>query len=374
MFAREFTASLSGWVFYLFAIYTFVVYSAGFSLESGIGFYSARREVSDSRLLTILFCWSVFAGILLLVALLVIRFIAPQHFSYPLSYPLGFVLGNMLINFGNAFCYSKFKFRIPATVAIAVNGALVLLLVIRSFGVTLPFNFISLYFYSFLIQGIILFVIIIRTTTALSFEFSRHDLQKVLKYSSVAFSANFLGLILNRIDYLFVKVYCSATDLGNYIQVAKIGQVFFLLPSILASVLFPVIASGKQPAIVKEIRSLSSKLFIGYGGVCLLIALCGYWLFPLVYGETFGGMYAAFLFYVPGILAMSSLYPYTVYFGGVNRVTVNLTGTAIAVLVTLAGDVLLIPRYGINAAALVSSISYITYMVYVVSVFKKQSR
>ena len=38
----------------------------------------------------------------------------------------------------------------------------------------------------------------------------------------------------------------------------------------------------------------------------------------------------------------------------------------------LAGDIIFIPRYGINAAALVSSIGYIVYQVYVIVIFNRE--
>jgi hypothetical protein len=40
--------------------------------------------------------------------------------------------------------------------------------------------------------------------------------------------------------------------------------------------------------------------------------------------------------------------------------------------VILAGDIIFIPKYGINAAAMVSSLGYIVYQYYIIRVFKKE--
>ena len=43
-----------------------------------------------------------------------------------------------------------------------------------------------------------------------------------------------------------------------------------------------------------------------------------------------------------------------------------------ALVVILVGDLIFIPKYGINAAAMISSVGYIVYQVYVIAVFKKE--
>jgi O-antigen/teichoic acid export membrane protein len=62
----------------------------------------------------------------------------------------------------------------------------------------------------------------------------------------------------------------------------------------------------------------------------------------------------------------------TAYFSGKNKIKINITAAVFALIVILAGDIIFIPEYGIVAAALVSSLGYIVYQVYVISVFKKE--
>ena len=111
-----------------------------------------------------------------------------------------------------------------------------------------------------------------------------------------------------------------------------------------------------------------------YAGICLILAFTGYWLFPIVFGPSFSNMYVPFLLLIPGILAISGLYPYTSYFAGQNRIRVNIAGSFLAFIFILVADYLFIPRYGINGAALISSIGYFIYYCYVFLVFKKEKR
>jgi O-antigen/teichoic acid export membrane protein len=102
------------------------------------------------------------------------------------------------------------------------------------------------------------------------------------------------------------------------------------------------------------------------------LAIAGKWLFPFVFGESFVNMYQPFLLLIPGILALSGIFTITAYFAGRNNIRVNITGSVYALVVILVGDIIFIPRYGINAAALVSSLGYITYQIYVIGIFKKE--
>jgi O-antigen/teichoic acid export membrane protein len=235
-------------------------------------------------------------------------------------------------------------------------------------------HFIPVFFYSFTLHGLVLFALICTTrkTPGGADDRGPDVLPGIFRYARLAFIANLLFLLQSRVDYFFVKRYCSAEDLGNYIQVSKIAQAFFILPSMIAAVLFPVIAGGLQPSSGQRVRTISVLILSAYLIILGVLAFSGYWLFPLAYGESFRKMFIPFVLLVPGIIAISSLYPYTAYFSASNQVAVNIRGSLIAAAIILAGDAMLIPKYGIYAAALVSSIGYIAFQFYVLSVFSGQ--
>jgi O-antigen/teichoic acid export membrane protein len=177
---------------------------------------------------------------------------------------------------------------------------------------------------------------------------------------------------LYRVDYFFVEKYCTADELGNYIQVSKIVHLFFILPTILASAVFPITAGGRKEDINKLLTLLSRSIFLLYTLCCVVLALLGKWLFPFVFGESFTGMYQPFLWLIPGIISLSGIFTLTAYFAGRNRIRINIIGSVYALVVIVVGDILFIPKYGIEAAAIISSIGYIVYQVYIITVFKKE--
>ena len=378
LFARYYAAAATGWVFYLFTVNSFIIQLFGFSLEAGVAYYTARKSIRESRLINFSLIWTLVVSLITLLLYSVYSAYYPSRVEYPIMYPIAFVTGNLLIAFGNAIYYSKHNFITPNILSTFINLALIIFLVV-SFEyskVEMPMAFIPVYFYSFFIHGLILFftLFIVSKEDKFLLNISSKSVRRVFRYSSYAFIANLLFLGITRIDYFFIRHFNTAEELGNYIQVSKIAQLFFVLPAMISTVLFPLIASGSERDIKKTIKDFSVKLLMLYGGLCLLIAASGYWLFPFVFGPTFSKMYIPFLLIIPGILAISGLYPYTAYFAGENKIRVNITGSLLAFLFIVVADYLFIPKYGINAAALISSIGYFIYYCYVFIVFKKETR
>ena len=198
------------------------------------------------------------------------------------------------------------------------------------------------------------------------------ELKKLFRFGFIAFSANIISFLLYRVDYWFVKEYCDAADLGNYIQVSKLAQVFFILPGILAGTVFPLTAAGHRQYVNDMLATISRLIFMFYIFCCAILAVTGYWLFPFLFGESFNNMYVPFLFLIPGILALSTLYTLTAYYAGKNRISVNIKGASIALAFIVIADILFIPKYGINAAAIISSLGYIIYHIYVLNTFTNE--
>lgn len=378
LFARYYAAAATGWVFYLFTVNSFIIQLFGFSLESGIAYYTARKSIRESRLINLSLIWTLVVSLITLLMYSVYSSIYPSRVEYPIMYPIAFVAGNMLIAFGNAIYYSKYNFITPNILNLIINVALIVFLVV-SFEyskVEMPMAFIPVYFYSFLIHGLFLFftLFVISKDDKFLLNISPKSVKKVFRYSGYAFIANLLFLGITRIDYFFIRYFATAEDLGNYIQVSKLAQFFFIFPAMISTVIFPFVASGTQPDLKKSIYNFSVKLLLLYAGICLILAASGNWLFPWVFGPTFSKMYIPFLLLIPGILAISGLYPFTAYFAGEDRIRVNIYGSVMAFVFIVIADYLFIPQYGINGAALISSIGYFIYYCYVFMVFKKETR
>ena len=96
-------------------------------------------------------------------------------------------------------------------------------------------------------------------------------------------------------------------------------------------------------------------------------------LLRLIYGEEeYFNLPEVFAILLPGIVALSTLSPFSAYYAGKDRIGVNIKGSLLALVVIVAGDLIFIPSGGIYAAAAVSSAGYIVYQLYVLITFVRE--
>jgi O-antigen/teichoic acid export membrane protein len=236
-------------------------------------------------------------------------------------------------------------------------------------------EFIRFYFYSFLACGLLLFTLFIKTYCnwrRLATFVSVIELRHLLRYSFLSFLSNIIAFLLFRVDYFFVEKYCTNSDLGNYIQVSKLSQLFFVVPGILASIVFPMTAGGMKKEVNSHLPVLSRIIFFFFGNACIFLVLTGKFIFPYFFGDSFTSMYQIFLLMIPGILGLAIIFPLTAYYAGKKKMGVNIRGCLYTVLLMIVADFVVVPVYKITGATVVCSLSYLIYGVYVIFHFGKE--
>jgi O-antigen/teichoic acid export membrane protein len=379
LIARHFQASISGVIYYISSIYALVLLLSSLSLESGIIYFAAKGDIAVSKLFNFSVAWSLIIGLLIFftVYLFFGDSFAGMSKTLLMVSSVSFIFGNLLTAYCSSFFYARQNFIVPNCINI-ISTILLIALIPYSGKSIIPAvtneNYFYVYFSSFLVQGICMAI-------AAKIKYIKPGVQRFLsltefkilfRYCALAFVGNIIYFLLYRVDYFFVEKYCSAGQLGNYIQVSKLGHLFFILPTILASAVLPITAGGKKEDINQLLTLLSRSIFSIFFLACVFLAVTGQWLFPFMFGESFTDMYLPFLFLIPGILSLSGIFTLTAYFAGMNKIKVNIYGSLYALVFILAADIIFIPRYGIKAAALISSIGYIVYQVYIIYIFKKE--
>jgi O-antigen/teichoic acid export membrane protein len=251
------------------------------------------------------------------------------------------------------------------------------LIVFKSEMTEYPVSSIILAYYGlFFIQGLLLVgIYYFKYKNRLSGFFINHQavIRTILSYSKIAFLANLLFVIYNRSDYWMIKVYgIKDSDLGNYVQASRLVQLFQLIPSILAGVIFPVGASNKE-RMMNFIMPIGRSLLILNLIAAGLIFLTGDALFPFILGDTFNLMYHFFLLLIPGMLSFSIFSLISAYFAAIDKVRWNLFTTFIAVICMLGGNLFFIEKYGIDASAISSSGGVLIACIVSIIFFKKET-
>ncbi|MFS8083408.1 MAG: lipopolysaccharide biosynthesis protein [Ginsengibacter sp.] len=379
LIARYFGASQSGNLFYLLSIYSLIILFLSFSLESGIIYFGTKQIISFNRLISLSIIIAVGS-----VSLVFLYFLFVPHNNNLIPdnqllfwSAVSFITGNLLQSFGGSLFYAKNNFTFQHKIAFLFQTILLLILVFK-WADLLPSltdtDYFLFYFISYLVMGISCFVFFIFQQKE-KFRFSLPSVEQLrlfINYCALAWIGNLIFFLLYRIDYVFVEELCSVKELGNYIQVSKIAQLFFILPTILASIIFPLTVLKPADVILKWITSLSRLIFLSYSIICLIAIATGKWLFPFVFGPSFTDMYLPFVLLVPGILSLSVSFTLTAYFAGIKKLDINIRAAILALGVVVAGNFIGVRFYSIQVAAVVSSISYIVLMIYLINIMKKQ--
>jgi O-antigen/teichoic acid export membrane protein len=375
--ARFFAAEKSGQIFYIVNNLALILLLASISLESGAAYYVANGSLDASAMARFCMIWaSAFSFIAFAAWWGVLYFTRSRYFSDPEFLISGFlfIIGVLNTTYFTALFYAKKEFGIPNKILFLVNSLFILILIIGKNQTDFRNHFIQVYFSCFFLQGMLLNFFFFRKKSSgvKSMLPPGPVLKKVIQYSLAALLANGIYFLVNRIDYWFVAYFCRAGDLGNYIQASKLGQMLLILPSILGSTLFPIFSSQKKSGSESQITAGIRILLWTNGLICLLIFCFGWFVFPFVFGNSFGRMYLLFVLLIPGILCITMNYPMAAWFSASKRIDINIRGSALALIIICAGDLLMLPRWGVVAAPVVSSAGYFSFYCYTVFKYRKE--
>lgn len=190
--------------------------------------------------------------------------------------------------------------------------------------------------------------------------------REILKYSLPLFFVSLGFWIATEIDTVMLGYLRTDAEVGIF-SAAK--QIVIKLPHIAVA-----ISMGTMPVFAKmgddnkeKLKKIFYKLLrynsVIFGLITLVILSLSWWFMPAIYGED----------YVESAKPLMLLTPYLVMFsysvflsllldyrGKAKRRAVNLSVTMV---INVVLNYLLIPKYGVNGAALATSISYIPYFV-----------
>ena len=371
LFARLLLANGVASLYYTINTFSMISLVLGLSIESAMTFYVAKGTLDEKELVSLSVVWSFVAGLLAFLIITIAAQFSPREDFYesPIR-AVVFVTGSLLTTYASALFYAKKDFFLPYFIPAIVNLAIGAALAWAHFTHAQDYisTLIDIYFLSFLISGLLILWQYVRSYKLASAWHwpSSKTIKQLAEYSSLAFITNIISFLALRIDYFilnwFGPRYVTATALGNYIQVNKILQVLLIVPTILATIVFPMSATTEQELFKKDLKKLIGRAFVIAMLFCVLISAIGRWLFPFVFGDSFEMMYLCFLYSVPALLSITIVRILSAHFAGQDKVIYNFWGSLIALVVVSSLNFVFVPLMGINGAAAADSVGYVCYL------------
>ncbi len=189
-------------------------------------------------------------------------------------------------------------------------------------------------------------------------KFSWTYLKDSLFYGARSYVSTISNEFVRHVDIILVASMLGAEALGYYTTCVAISEILLTLPDAISLPFLPIRlemeqkhAKGFSPFVIRNLLFLMLL-------ACIVTAVFGKWIIILLFGREFLPSYQAILFLLPGILSLSiyNLIKVDIYShdrpGFVSWIAI------LALVINVGLNLILIPRLGINGAALSSTVAY----------------
>lgn len=194
-------------------------------------------------------------------------------------------------------------------------------------------------------------------------------LKQSLSYGLKGYPASIFAFLNYRLDMFLIIYFLGDYQLGLYYGAVLFAETLLFLPNAVGFVLFPkTAAQDKEQSVnlTEKITRLIGTAAIPFGlGLTVLFYICIHIFIP-----KYTGSFIPFLILLPGIVIFSMDMIVSNYFLGEGKQLYNSIGAGLMCILNVILNFILIPKWGINGAAFVSSITYIFGTIYSFIIFK----
>ncbi|MEA2656878.1 MAG: hypothetical protein QOI23_2243 [Chloroflexota bacterium] len=205
------------------------------------------------------------------------------------------------------------------------------------------------------------------------FGFDSKILRSFLNFGLRGYTATLMMTVSYRLDALIVNGLSGVASVGYYSIATAMAEALWYGANGLALVMFPQISSMEK----KEADRITpvvcrNAVFVTMIGALVMFAL-GQQLILTVFGPAMMPAVHPLWLLLPGIVTLTVAKIISSYLSGIGKPILSTYLAAGSMVLTIALDLLLIPRYGISGAAGASSIVYTGTAAAAVWIFRRES-
>lgn len=218
------------------------------------------------------------------------------------------------------------------------------------------------------------YIAVLKINGGISWCVSFPYVRRLFSYGFQSYVAGLLGFINYKIDILLVNAFAGTLIVGYYSLATNIGEGLWLVASAAALILFSKISSDHDIESINKFTPIVTRniLFITLcSGFVLLMT--GRWIIPFLYSGNFIPSLMPLYLLLPGVVAMSVSSILANDYAGRGRPMINVYLAGCGLAVKLILNALLIPPFGMNGAAIATSVSYIVFTLLSLLVYRSIS-
>jgi O-antigen/teichoic acid export membrane protein len=202
----------------------------------------------------------------------------------------------------------------------------------------------------------------------------RAEIRATIGFAAPSYASNVIQFLNYRLDLFLVGAFRGPAEVGLYAVATAVAQLLWLIPRAAATTLIPYFAGHDEPERLVSQAAESSRVSMLLGiASAIVLGLLALPFVPLVFGSAFASSADALLLLLPGTALFCPVILLAAFFIGLGRPRLNVIVSGVSLLVTLVGDLLLIPSLGFKGAAAVSSVSYGTSLLVAVWLIHREA-
>ena len=189
-------------------------------------------------------------------------------------------------------------------------------------------------------------------------------------YGIRTYSATVVTFAVMRSGIFFVNYYGGKGDAGLFAIAQQMSELLVIVPSVIGTLLFSRIAGGNSKELTARVTRTTAAVFLP---LFIILAVGRKTLITILFGSSFLPASEAFLILLPGtfflgleVIIASDIagrgYPWPAALAWIPILIMNVIGYTT-----------LIPRYGINGAAVSSTISFLTIFAFILWYYRRLS-
>jgi O-antigen/teichoic acid export membrane protein len=184
------------------------------------------------------------------------------------------------------------------------------------------------------------------------------SLRKQLTFGVQGQVGNLMQLLNYRLDQFVILAFVSAAGVGVYAVSVTVSQAIWLVGSPVAVVLLPRLTAADEADAARTTPLVCRNTLLVSALAALGLAAVAPWLVEALFSSEFSDSVVPLLWLLPGTVAGAGSKILASYIFSQGRPLINSQITVAALVVTIAADFALIPPFGVEGAAIASSLAY----------------
>lgn len=189
----------------------------------------------------------------------------------------------------------------------------------------------------------------------------KKDIRLIFSYGLKAHLSNVISFINNKVDLIIINILLGPIYVGLYVVALQFSEKMWMIPQAVSNVMLPRISKLSDNDLKRTfITSFLTRcvIFVTFIGA-IFVAIFFINFTTYFFGEKYGGIIIPLLILLPGIIFGAGSKLLANEFAAIGRPELNMYTSWITLLISILGNLILIPKYSLIGAAIATSFSYI---------------